>query len=292
MKRIVTIEAVAKRYAKNGTRYPAVPYFDDSVDNYVTGQEKRPSRKGGLTKQQIEGKEPLTPAQRKSFPYPILYKEGKVYPIYKKRKLDLSTDADGMVINEAHHALYNFIIKGLGSKIAPSRDQVDKDKHLFYLNDPHKEASKRVQSKRKILKLQHEVITKLNADSFYELILTLNFNTPETYNFTNSSPDIIEDIVYESCEKYPNFVQHHFTEKGQRELFVLKLLHYEIIHYSNSSFHDKNGKHLGMSISDVLSYLEKKDNQLLATSWSKMLQRKDKLYAEYVKKQDEALKEK
>ncbi|MBN2617259.1 MAG: hypothetical protein JXR64_02980 [Spirochaetales bacterium] len=283
MKRIVTIEAVSGRYAKNGKHvFHAMPYFDSVNNNYITGQERNSDRPHGLTKSQIEMKEPLTDAQIKAFPFPILIDPEKrgVMPIYKKRTLDLSTDDKGNYIRKDHLAYYEFIIEGLGQIIAKNKDAVDSTKHLFYLNDPQREASKRVKTKREIFKMTDMVMKNLDATSYYELILTLNFNTNDNYDFNNVSSDIIEDFVFDACEKHSDLVKSHFTEKGQRELFILKLVHHGIIFYRNAAFHDKNDKFLGNSITEVLSYIEKKENQLAANSWAESLKNKDDRFAQ------------
>lgn len=282
MKRIVTIEAVSGRYAKNGRHvFPAIPYIDNVIDNYVTGQERRPDRPNGLTKDQIEKKVPLTESQMKEYPFPILIdieKKGSL-PLYKKRTFDLSTDEKGNYLRKDHLAYYNFIVEGLDQVVASSKETVDSTKHLFYLNDPQKEASKRVKGKREIFKMTEMVMNKLDSSSYYELILTLNFNTNDNYQFSNVSSDIIEDFIFDACEKHPDLVKSHFTDKGQRELFILKLLHHEIIFYRNTTFHDKNDKFLGNSVSEVLSFITKKENQLMANAWSETLKNKDERYA-------------
>jgi hypothetical protein len=282
MKRIVTLEAVSGRYAKNGKHvFPAIPYIDNVIDNYITGQEQRSDRPDGLTKEQIEKKKPLTEAQMKAFPYPILIdpeKRGSL-PLYKKRTFDLSTDDKGNYVRKDHLAYYKFIIEGLDQVVAPNKGSVDSTKHLFYLNDPQKEASKRVRAKREVFKMTEMVMNKLDSISYYELILTLNFNTNDNYHFSNVSTDVIEDFIFDSCEKHPDLVKSHFTDKGQRELFVLKLLH-EIVFYRNATFHDKNDKFLGNSIAEVLSMMSKKENQLMANAWSEALKKKDERYAE------------
>lgn len=282
MKRIVTIEAVSGRYAKNGKHvFHAMPYIDSVNNNYITGQEKSSKRPNGLTKEQIEMKEPLTESQKKEFPYPILIDPEKrgAMPIYKKRILDLSTDDKGNYIRKDHLTYYNFIIEGLGQVIAPNKESVDSTKHLFYLNDPLKEASKRVKTKREVFKMTEMVMKNLDESSYYELILTLNFNTANNYDFSNVSSDIIEDFIFDSCEKHPELVKSHFTDKGQRELFILKLVHHEIIFYRNATFHDKNDKFLGNSVTEVLSFIEKKENQLTANSWTEILKQKDERFA-------------
>jgi len=287
MERIVIIEAVSGRYAKNGKYvFHAVPYIDTLIDNYVTGQEKRSNRQDGLTKLQIEGKEPLTEDQKKKFPFPIVFNKEKrgVLPLYKKLKLNLSTDDKGNYLRIDDLAKYNFIVSGLDEVVAANKASVDPSKHLFYLEDPQKEAAKRVQIKREIFKMQQMVMSKLDTNSFYELILTLNFNTNDNYQFSNVSADILEDFVFDACEKHPDIIKTHFSEKGQRELFILKLLHWEIIFYRNSTFHDKSDKFLGNSVAEVLTYLAKKENQLAANGWSEILKGKDERYAGFLEK--------
>jgi hypothetical protein len=277
--RIVILESATKRYAKSGKIFHVFPYYDDSIGNYVTGQELSSKNPGGLTKEQIEGKEPLTEAQRKKYPYPITMKDGKRIPLWKRKKFDLSKDDNDEFIHPDQAAIYNFIIIGLGEVVAKDKGSVNTSTHLFYLNDPEAEAEQRVKSKREVFKLQKMITDKLDDRSFYELVLTLNYNTNTNYNVTKLSPIIIEDIIFEAAEKYPDTVRKHFALQGQRELFILKLVHYGIISRIAGSFQDKQDNYLGTNLGDVLDYMKKKDNQLSVTAWGNALAKQDDNYA-------------
>lgn len=284
--RLVQVAAADRRYTK-GEVYFALPYMDSNTKNYVTGQEKTNKRTDGLTARQIEGLDPLTEEQRMKFNPPIVMDETfRGIPISRHTKFNLSVDDEGNYINPTDKVFYDFFISGQGDVIAKDKQTVKYDQHLFYFVDETKDAEERNKTRRMVLEAQTKAFSNLKPESYYELLLYVNYNSNTQYKSVDVDGAVVEDYVYEVCEKYPKTVLNLFTKEGAEELFILKLLHYGIIMIRSGAFHDKNEKYLGNSPREVLSYLNKKGNHIIAAAWKKSLISKDARYAEFVKAQD------
>jgi len=280
MEKIVKVAACDKRYEK-GEVYWALPYEDPRIANYVTGQERSVDNPNGLTKRQIEMLDPLTDEDRKKYHFPIVMDPNKFrgVAISRATTFNLSTDDNGNYVNPIDKEKYEFFIKGQTEKVATSKDKIIPGKHLFFLVDDNRDAQERNSHRRIILEAQQLVFNKLTKESFYELFIYINHNKNTSYSTLNAADAIIEDRVYELCEKYPADVKKFFNKETSEELFILKLVHYGIIFVKAGSFVDKEDKYLGSSVREVLSHLSKKGNHLLALAWKKSLQSKDVLFA-------------
>jgi len=283
MERKVKVAAVNKRYQKGEVFY-AIPYLDPGIDNYVTGQEKRIGNKDGLTKDQIEGKRELNDKQREKYSFPIIMdpETFRGLPISRTTVFNLGKDDDGNYFNPSDVDRYNFFVDGQREIIAEDKAGVKVDKHLFYFIDEEKEASVRVKNRRGVFDVMKQALDNLTPASYYELFLTVNFNSQASYNTAETRKSILEDNIYDACEKYPEIVKRHFTKDGQEEMFVLKLMYHQLLNFSDGAFSDKKGKYIGNSPREVLNYLSKKGNHITAASWRKSLMQKDALFAQKV----------
>lgn len=290
MKKIVKVAACYKRYEK-GEVYWHLPDFDSLTSNYITGQERSQSNPGGLTKLQIEAKDPLTDKQKEKYIFPIVMDPDtfRGVPLSRSTTFNLSTDEDGNYINPVDVDKYNFF-KCQEQVIAPNSNEVVVNKHLFYFIDESKDAEGRNNARKAILKAQSKVFTDLTPESYYELFIYINHHENVHYRAIVNDKALTEDTVFEICEKYPNRVLTMFERGADDELFVLKLMFHGIITMVDGMFVDSKDKFIGGSTREVQAYLNKKGNHLLAAAWRKSLQTKDARYAASLKETDKKKK--
>lgn len=281
--RIVRLEAFSKRY-KRGAIFLAMPYYDYSIANYVTGQEKNLENPMGLTKRQIEGKDPITAAQRKKYDYIIDMSEEafRGVPFRHGMKLDLSQESDNAnarYINAHDKAIYDFMVTGQRNIVAASESDCKHGKHLFYFLDREKDAEKRVIASRTKFDAIRLVDKHLSENSFYELLLTVNYEKALSYNIDETREYLLIDSINEVCEKHSDIVKKHFSKTGQDNLFILKLRHHKIIEIRDGAFY-KDDKFLGSNPQEVIAFANKKTNAFHLGHWRSELAKKDKEFAE------------
>lgn len=294
MKREVRIDAFDKRY-KSGAVFQAIPYYDYSIDNYVTGQEKRIGRPNGLTKEQIEGVDKkIKDEQRIAFPYIIRFSDNfRGIPIRKGLILNLSTsNGENNYVNPRHKAIYDFLVSSQRDIVASSKKDCESGKHLFYFVDEVKEAEQRVLARRAFFKASKLVNDNLDIDSYYELLMYVNYIHNETYNVFEKEKSLLEDYTNEVCEKYTDTVIKFFNKESQDELFILKLVEHGIILFKDGAFIDKKDQYLGTSPSEVNSYLLKKGNNLKGVHWRRALSKVDKRFLDSINKEKKEEEEK
>ena len=282
-KRDVRIEAFEKRY-RGGHKFYAMPPMDPSIDNYVTGQEYRRNRPDGLTKGQIEGVDKLSDKQRAKYPYAIVMSQFfRGEPIYKGMSLDLSTyEDDGEYVNKKDHAIYNFIVEGQSESVASSLSDCKVGVHSFYFIDRVKDAKARVNSKRQYVKAIKLIDTELDVDSYYELLLYINYYHEQSYIVGETNVDLLEDLINDICEKHTEGVIRFFDEHSQSQLFVLKLIYKGILSLDNGAIVDKKGAYIGSNPEEVIAYTKKKKNNLKMVHWRKALAKEDIRFAKEV----------
>jgi len=284
-KRIVKVGAADKRYHK-GEYYWALPVEDTRAGIYITGQEKSKEKPNGLTMRQIKGEVPLTEAQVAELEYPIILNDEtfRGIAISKHTQFDLSKDDSGAYVNKTDVTKYEFFMKGQAHVVASSLKAVIPNTHLFYFIYDIDDAAER-NSRRKLVLKANEMVTKnLDASSYYELLIYVNYIRNLSYDTNSVNEEVMLDKIFQICDLHPETVLNLFTEKGADDLFILKLLYHDIISFRDGSFVNKDDKYLGNTPADVNKYLSQKGNHLVAISWRKSLQAKDKRFAEYSEK--------
>ena len=280
----VRIEAFDKRY-KGGHTFYAMPPLDHSINNYVTGQELRYGRSDGLSKEQIEGTQKISPELRVKFPYLITFSElFRGIPIRKGMHLDVSKRKDGTYVNEKDAAIYKFIVDGQAEVIGASESDCKPGKHLFYLIDRAKDAEKRVKAKRAYLEAIKLVSKNLDISSYYELILFINYYYGENYYITDEDEFVLEDLVNVICEKHTVGVIKFFDDHSQSQLLILKFIDKGILSITDGAITDKKGTYIGANPDEVIAYTKQKKNNLKMVHWRNALAKEDKRFAEQVEK--------
>jgi len=278
----IRIEAFDKRY-KGGHMFYAMPPMDASINNYVTGQELRYGRKEGLTKEQIEGTQKISQELRQKFPYLITFGElFRGVTIRKGMTLDITERTDGSYVNEKDVAIYKFIVDGQAEVVGSSKNDCKAGKHLFYFIDKNKDAEVRVKAKRAYLSAIKLVSKNLDVNSYYELVLFINYYYGENYLIDKEGDYVLEDLINTICEKHTSGVSKFFEEHSQSQLLILKFIENGILSIVDGVITDKKGAYIGANPDEVIAYTKQKKNNLKMVHWRNALVKEDKIFAKQV----------
>jgi hypothetical protein len=269
---VVTLRAVRKVYQKVPFQLLPARYRN----TYVTGQHIDPDKEetfGNLTLNQMLGTEPLTPEQRKVFPYVINPEETQMYVDRTEFNLEVPMDK----------ARYDLLI--LYERASRTRKEYKKGTHYFYFEDKTKEAKVEINETDKWFEAVSKV-KECGQEKIYDVAIYLNYLVPDI-NLTKNMPyDIIIAEIYKLCKSQPDKVIMSFDPRVTENVFILKLEGYGILTRKEGNFYD-GARFLG-KLEQVVDYMNKKDNSAIIDRWNQqLLERQGKIPQTQIVKDEE-----
>lgn len=265
-KRIVEIRSIDKRYMN--VSYPYRPMEDPKSNTWLTGQHIYEGHDDGLTTDEMIGKVALTPEKRKAYPYIINPLE--VYPIWNRRKFDITTNEEGKPVNPKDY--FEFIMyRDFSYNVAKSKRSVRPGYDLFYIHDVEEEAKATVSMEDLIYDATKYVREDCTMDRYKELALLLNYKIKNFHINVDGMTEVqVRARLYEACKKNPVEVLSCKEESSSDELFILKAVSYGIIKRMGDDFFD-GGKFIGKGLKGVKTFMMYPDNQMYVGKWKSLI---------------------
>lgn len=251
---IITLRAMTKAGKKGGLLVLASEY----EGTYATGQHIDSSDKttrGNLTPDQMMKVKPLTEKQVDDFPFII-----DPMNTYKWK--------DGHKFNTDDYmdrAFMKFILLN-SDKVAENKAVYNRGKHEWYFEDKEAEAKIIIDNDDLWFEARQKV-ANCSIDRMRQISLLLNYLVKNaSIDIRNSSSDIIKARLYDLCKKSPKIVLSCFQPGAQDDIFIMELVHHNILSLKEGKFYDGT-RFVGGNILDVKEYMSKSDNVQAKSRW-------------------------
>jgi len=277
--RVVTIISCDKRYAQKP--YPSVPVQDSGIGTYLTGQHidpEDPSTFNNLTMEEMTERVQLSAEKMKKFPF-VIKPESKdengkftpnIFPIKHGTKLNITCDEMGVPVNQKDHALYNYYSKYV-SVVSPSKEQMKKGTHYFYIEDKVAEANKRVSVEDQRFEAQ-SLVRSANLDKYREIALILNWKIKDFHmNVGYLTETEVKDILIQQCNERPADIISCFDKNINEDIFILKLKDKGILTWKNGAFYD-GSLFVGSTLEQVKSFIKEDSKREYQQKWARLLE--------------------
>lgn len=240
-----------------------IPIEQVSPNVYRTGQD--------LSFDKMTGKVQLTEEEKAKYPFVI--DPTASYRLPDRTKFDITVDGMGVPSVPRDYAMYNLVL--LSGDIAKDKIQYDSAtmKYIGYFYDKESEAARYNQ----IDDLRYEAETLIRdakLDFRKKVALLLNYKMPDKEFFINLSvvsDDVLKRELVKAAREHPEFLMSCFPERNpgvDKEMFVVELLHYNIISQKADGDIYSGSKYIGNSIEDVVKSLSKQDMQPDISKWN------------------------
>ncbi len=265
---IVRIVAQDKRYTK--MHYRSVPTWKENWSTYLTGQHINPEEKstlGNLSVEQMLGKQPLTKEQREKFGYVINPEDGLL--IKHNSRYDITLDENGNPLN--HKDYWEVEYMKYQSVVALSKMEFNVDVHRFYIENKIAEAKKSISKREKVYKAVEMFRSNLTMEKMYDISLMLNYYVP-TFRVDPKkiSKVVLEEMIYEQCEKNPDDVLKCFGPNSQMETYILKMCDVGILRRMGNDFF-YGDTFVGQGLEKVQAFMTKEDNRATVNKWASLM---------------------
>jgi hypothetical protein len=199
---------------------------------YVTGQgiiPGKPETSNNLTLAEMEGKEKLSEEKMKRFP--VIVNPHRVYHFRDGFIFDLDT-AEGK-------AYYNLIMATRGDLVAKTRSHVDKQKHLFYIEN------KEVESQEKISKYSAAInagikLQELTEDELLELGDYFYVYHNESRCNRKQKMSVIKSTLFEISHETPSRIIEALKPENKERIHVSNFVTKGILTRKGSEFFEGN----------------------------------------------------
>jgi hypothetical protein len=265
-KRIIRIVSDRPKYRRY--TFPVIAKWDENSANYITGQHKSDENPQGLTKEEMQmAPEALPKAKRDKYEY--IVRPDTAYHIKHMRAFNVSVDDSGKPVNPVDY--WQLELFKLQEFVAPAKGKVNKDKHIYYLEDKLAEDTTEINKRKQTWKATSKVMENASVESYADIATLLTYLIPNFSINVNASTSVtIEKAILAACETHPDQVMKCFEKPSQDILFVLKLQRYAIITRRESSYFDGN-TFLGDSPQDVLRFAKTKEGATYYAKWTRHL---------------------
>ena len=199
---------------------------------YVTGQgilPGKPETANNLTLAEMEGKEKLTQDKMKRFP--IVVNPHRVYHFRDGFVFDLDT-AEGK-------AYYDLVMATRSDLVAKTRSSVDKQKHLFYIEN------KEVESQEKISKYSAAInagikLQELTEDALLELADYFYVFHNESRCNRAQKMSVIKSTLFEIAHNHPHRIVEALKSENKERIHVSNFVTKGILTRKGSEFYEGN----------------------------------------------------
>ena len=271
MKKIVEIIAIDNRYKDSNYMFRAANDAQNGV--VLTGQHRTSDNPLGLTTDQMVGKVKLTDEQVVKYPYVI--NPDNVFPLWNRRKFDISTDRDGKPINTKDTAEFIMLRDFSYGVVAPSKSKVKSGTSRFYINDAEAEAKVIISTEDKIYDALKYVREECSIERYGELAMLLNYKIPNFNIDVRAMSDVmVRQRLYEACKNNPDAVLSCKDDGSGDDLFILKASTYGILRKSGEDFYD-GPKFIGKGLSGVKSFMNSPANSFYVSKWKTLVDEKE-----------------
>jgi hypothetical protein len=272
-KQVIEIIAIDKRYME--TPYPFRPMEDSKIGTWLTGQHIDSSdekTKGNLTLDEMLGKIPLSDIKRDKFPY-VINPHG-LYPLWNRRKFDVTKDNDGKPVNPKDFFEFN-MFKNYSWMVASSRNTVRHGTDYFYINDVESIAKETVSKEDMIYDATKFIREECTIERYKELALLLNYKIKSfNINVEGMTEVMIRAKLYQACKEHPEEVLTCKGDESNDELFILKASIYGIIKKVGDDFYD-GPKFIGKGVKGVKIFMANPENQMYVGKWKTLSNEKE-----------------
>lgn len=271
MKKIVEIIAIDNRY--KDSNYMFRPAADGQLGVVLTGQHKTPQNDDGLTTDQMIGKEKLTDIQRAKYPYVI--NPDNPYPLWNRKKYDISTNKDGKPVVAKDYFEFIMIRDFSYGVVAKSKSTVKTGTSRFYIHDVEAEAKQIVSKEDLIYDALKYVREECTIESYNDLATLLNYKISGFNIDTKNMTDVVvRQRLYEACKTHPAEVLSCKEDSANDDLFVLKAATYQILRRSGEDFYD-GSKFIGKGLNGVKRFMSSPDNNFYVSKWKTLVEEKE-----------------
>jgi len=255
---IIKLRAMTKAGKKGGLLVLASEYDG----TYATGQHidsSDKSTRGNLTPEQMRKEKLLTDEQAEKFPFIIDPLNTYKWPDGHRFETD----------NYMDRAFMKFILLN-SDKVAENKAVYNRGKHEWYFEDKEAEAKIIIDNDDLWFEARQKVANS-SIDKMRQISLLLNYLVKNSsIDVRNSSSDIIKSLLYELCKKSPKVVLSCFQPGAQDDIFIMELVHYNILSLKEGKFYDGT-RFVGGNILDVKEYMSKVDNAQSKSRWMSQL---------------------
>lgn len=269
-RKIVEIIATDKRYMEN--TYPFRPIFDETINTYLTGQHisTDPKTKGNLTLQEMLGEVILSEEKRSKFPYVINPSPDNVFPLFNRRKFDLSTNDDGTLANPKDAAEFQMFSEH-SWMVAKKRSAVRLGKDYFYINDVEADAKDVVSKEDMIYDALKFIREECSMERYKEIALLLNYKIKAFHiNVDKMSDVLVRSKLYEACKTHPEVVLSCKLDGSNEDLFILKAAAYGIIKRVGEDYYD-GPMFIGKGLSGAKAFLSNPEKAMYVGKWKTLI---------------------
>jgi len=271
MKKIVEIIAIDNRYKDSTFKFNAAADAQNGV--VLTGQHRTSENPIGLTTDQMVGKVKLTDEQKKKYPYVI--NPDHMFPLWNRRKFDISTNRDGEPVNPKDYAEFIMIRDFSYGVVAPSKSKVKTGTSRFYINDAEAEAKVTISLEDKIYDAQKYVREECSIERYNELAMLLNYKIPNfNIDVKGMSDVMVRQRLYTACKENPDAVLSCKEDGAGDDLFILKAATYGILRKMGDEFYD-GPKFIGKGLGGVKAFMNNPANRFYVSKWKTLINEKE-----------------